>query len=205
MCVTQKKGHAVMSNAAKREYLQVIRGRYLEGSKSLKRTILDEFCRVCGYNRKYAIRVLRAPVDRKSTGAHPGRPRWYRDPALLAFLKKLWISSNLVCSKRLKVMIALWLPHSRLSSAMRSGINWEPSPQQPSIVCWLHCAVDTPSAVWQPPGRGLSSKSISPSRPTNGMNESRASWKPIPLPIVERPWLAPRGQSCSTAQPCEAQ
>ena len=111
MCVTQKKGHAVMSNAAKREYLQVIRGRYLEGSKSLKRTILDEFCRVCGYNRKYAIRVLRAPVDRKSTGAHPGRPRWYRDPALLAFLKKLWISSNLVCSKRLKVMIALWLPH----------------------------------------------------------------------------------------------
>lgn len=111
MCVTQEKGNTVMSNAAKREYLQAIRGRYLEGSKSLKRTILDEFCDVCGYNRKYAIRVLRASVNRKPTGAHPGRPRLYSDPALMTFLKRLWISSNLVCSKRLKVMIALWLPH----------------------------------------------------------------------------------------------
>lgn len=110
MCVTQLKGNTLMSNGSKREYLQAIRQRYLGGSKSLKRTILDEVCHVCGYNRKYAIRVLRgSPCSR--SGGHPGRPRLYNDPRLMTFLKKLWTCSNLVCSKRLKVMIPLWLPH----------------------------------------------------------------------------------------------
>lgn len=101
-----------MSNTAKREYLQAIRPRYLAGSKFLKRAILDEFCRVCDYNRKYAIRLLRAtPKAKPSTSSRAGRHPIYTDPALMNFLKHLWIASNLACSKRLKAMIPLWLPH----------------------------------------------------------------------------------------------
>jgi len=100
-----------MSNAAKREYLQAIRPRYLAGSKFLKRAILDEFCRICDYNRKYAIRLLRASPRTKHKASRAGRRPIYTHPALMTFLKQLWRSSNLVCSKRLKAMIPLWLPH----------------------------------------------------------------------------------------------
>jgi len=47
-----------MSNTSRYEYLDSIRPRYVMASKSEKNKILDEFCRVCEYNRKYAIRLL---------------------------------------------------------------------------------------------------------------------------------------------------
>lgn len=101
-----------MSLSAKAEYLSAIKSRYKMASRSEKGSILDEFCRVCGYNRKYAIRLLNA------TGKtlHPknlsrrGRKKVYDDPLILEVLKKLWVTTNLPCSKRLKVIIALWLP-----------------------------------------------------------------------------------------------
>ena len=34
----------------------------------------------------------------------------YHHPEILAFLKRLWIASNLACGKRLKAMLPLWLP-----------------------------------------------------------------------------------------------
>ena len=44
---------------SRREYLEAIRLRYYRSSKKDKAVILDEFCSICGYNRKYAIRLLR--------------------------------------------------------------------------------------------------------------------------------------------------
>jgi hypothetical protein len=35
--------------------LQAIRLRYRRASRKSKATILDEFCAVCGYHRKYAM------------------------------------------------------------------------------------------------------------------------------------------------------
>jgi hypothetical protein len=99
-----------MSNKAKREYLFELRKRYCSSSKTQKQIILDEFCKVCGYNRKYAIRLINSKHNKSKNSKKPGRPKKYSNPAILTFLKQLWISSNLVCSKRLKVMIALWLP-----------------------------------------------------------------------------------------------
>ena len=102
-----------MSNASKREYLQSIRARYQSASKRVKRIILDEFCRVCVYNRKYAIRLLNAQADRQG-GLHKarrGRPPKYQYPGLKDPLVALWKAGNLPCGKRLKAMIALWLPH----------------------------------------------------------------------------------------------
>jgi len=50
-----------MSKRAKQEYLQQIRERYKVATKQEKKKILDEFCTVCGYNRKYAIKILNKP------------------------------------------------------------------------------------------------------------------------------------------------
>lgn len=108
-----------MSNNAKREYLEAIRARYRLARKPIKKLILDEFCDTCGYHRKYAIRILNAdpgrliPTKRNRSGRRPQ----YQNPAVLVFLKRLWKASNLVCGKRLKAMIPLWLPHEPTTSA----------------------------------------------------------------------------------------
>jgi len=61
-------------------YLKAIYPRYRKSSKALKGRILDEFCRVCGYNRKHAIRKLAAvPVESKprlKIPQAPGKDLW---------------------------------------------------------------------------------------------------------------------------------
>jgi hypothetical protein len=101
-----------MSNAAKREYLESIRARYLHGSKKVKQLVLNEFCEVCGYNRKYAIRLLnaRANAHAGQGKARAGRPAKYHQRELKDALVVLWKAGNLPCGKRLKAMIPLWLP-----------------------------------------------------------------------------------------------
>lgn len=102
-----------MSNAAKKEYLMSIRSRYSKATRSEKGRILDEFCRVCGYNRKYALRILNQETSPKSSHKTAGRgPKSrYDTPAILEVLKYLWRLTNLPCSKRLKAIIQLWLPY----------------------------------------------------------------------------------------------
>lgn len=97
-----------MSNSSKKEYLQEIKKRYFLVTKQERSIILDEFCSVCGFNRKYAIRLIakREAVYRK----RKGRPKKYFSNAILDFLKVIWIVTNLSCSKRLKAAIPLWLP-----------------------------------------------------------------------------------------------
>ena len=113
-----------MNNGSKQEYLSAIRSRYLTANKSAKKAILDEFCAVCNYNRKYAIRVLRRPVPKSSASLkrQRGRKPKYHPPEILMFLKTLWIAANLACGKRLKAMIPNWLPHypETLSDASRT-------------------------------------------------------------------------------------
>lgn len=102
-----------METQGKREYLGAIRRRYVLADKKEKRIILDEFCKVCQYNRKYAIRLL-SRMD--SIMVRPGkrctgRPKKYHAPAILEVLKRIWTMLNLPCSKRLKAALPLWLPH----------------------------------------------------------------------------------------------
>jgi hypothetical protein len=91
-------------------YLKAIRIRYCRARKKVKVTILDEFCAVCGYNRKYAIRRLnqRGKARKKR---RPGRKPIYASPELLTALKRIWFASDQMCSKKLKAAIPLWLPH----------------------------------------------------------------------------------------------
>ena len=113
-----RKGY-IMGNRAKREYLDAICERYRHASKKQKQIMLDEFCHVCAYNRKYAIRLLRQRLSylsrsraeqEQSNGRRPGRPKQYDDPAIVEFLTVLWRAMNLACSKRIKAAIPYWLP-----------------------------------------------------------------------------------------------
>ncbi len=100
-----------MSPRLKREYTEAIYLRYKNASRRGKTAILDEFCTTCGYHRKHAIRLLRR--FKRFTKPKPkrrGRPCIYNRDIILKPLKKIWLASNLPCSKRLKAIIPLWLP-----------------------------------------------------------------------------------------------
>lgn len=100
-----------MSPRSKREYLAAIVVRYRRASKKVKTAILTEFCAACGYHRKHALRLIR--TFRRFTEKQPakrGRKLSYDPEALLVPLKRIWLTANLPCSKRLKAIIPLWLP-----------------------------------------------------------------------------------------------
>ena len=115
-----------MGKQAKRAYLEAIMGRYRKADRAGKAKILDEFCAVCGYHRKYAIRLL---GRKKSTSPRrrPGRRPKYDHPQLLEALRRIWLASDQLCGKRLKVALPLWLPHyeaehGALPKAVRAGL-----------------------------------------------------------------------------------
>jgi len=100
-----------MSPRSKREYTETIHLRYKNASRREKTVILDEYCATCGCHRKHAIRVLRRfKRFTKPKAKKRGKPTFYQHEAILKPLKKIWLDANLPCSKRLKVMLPLWLP-----------------------------------------------------------------------------------------------
>lgn len=94
---------------SRREYLEAIRNRYRNSGKRGKSVILDEFCATCGYNRKYAIRLLKKPLP-ASSQRRPGPVSRYHGEQLLVPLKRIWFATDQMCSKKLKAAIPLWLP-----------------------------------------------------------------------------------------------
>ena len=100
-----------MSPRAKMEYLEAIYLRYKKAKRRQKSIILNEFCLNCGYHRKHAIRLLRN-FKRfiKPKPGKRGRRSRYNKPSILEPLKRIWLAANLPCSKRLKVILPLWLP-----------------------------------------------------------------------------------------------
>ncbi len=105
-----------MSKKSVQEYLRAILQRYRNASKKLKKTLLDEFCEVCGCHRKHAIRRLNQALNKnrrtKNSGRQrkSGRPRKYDHPELLEVLERIWRYMNLPCAKRLKAGLSFWVP-----------------------------------------------------------------------------------------------
>jgi hypothetical protein len=89
-------------------YLKAVKDRYRQADKKSKAIILDEFCHVCGYNRKYAIRLLNR--KRKRARRRPGRKPVYRSEELVRALKSIWLATDQMCSKKLVAVIPLWMP-----------------------------------------------------------------------------------------------
>ena len=109
---------------SKREYLLAIWERYQRVGRRFKSKILDEFCAVCGYTRKYAIGLLSRKPRRRP--CKPGPRRRY-DGQVLEPLKVIWLAAEQMCSKRLKAALPLWLPfyeqeHGPLVEAVRKKL-----------------------------------------------------------------------------------
>lgn len=101
-----------MGSNSKKEYLIKIHERYKKASKNDKTKLLDELCAICGYNRKYAIRVLNnGPLQNSGKPNKRGAKKQYAHPDILKVLNFIWRKTNLPCSKRLVEIIALWLPY----------------------------------------------------------------------------------------------
>jgi transposase InsO family protein len=103
-----------MGGKTRREYLRTIHPRYRKADRQQRRLILDEFCSNCGYNRKYAIRLLNGPPPRK----HPPKMRNRRSSTrygsqLLSVLAFVWEAAGFPWSLRLKALLPLWMPWIR--------------------------------------------------------------------------------------------
>ncbi len=103
-----------MGKQERRAYLEAIRVRYRRADKAGKSAILNEFCAVCDYHRKYALRLLSSKRN-KITQRKPGPTSRYGTPELIEALRTIWMASDQLCSKRLKAALPLWLPHYETS------------------------------------------------------------------------------------------
>lgn len=109
-----------MSIEARKQYLTAIRERYLNSSKKQKKMILDEFCQVCNYSRKHAIRAIK-----QIEGVPPKRPgpKVIYDEFLVAHLVRLWQAMGNMCSKKMVAAIPIWLPFYRSSELSEKQKN----------------------------------------------------------------------------------
>jgi len=99
-----------MINETKDGYWIAITDRYRKAGRKYKKLILDEFCRVWGYHRKHAIRLLKENPSREH-GSRGARPKY--DAIVVHILEDIWLATNRLCSKLLKAALPTWMPHYR--------------------------------------------------------------------------------------------
>ncbi|MEA4812413.1 MAG: ISNCY family transposase [Anaerolineaceae bacterium] len=97
----------MMSQQSKKEIIEHTRARYLKASKAEKQIILDELTATTGYNRKYAIRILRHPKRSKGL-KKAGRKQRYSGETVQA-LEMVWELGGHLCSKRLHPYLPEWV------------------------------------------------------------------------------------------------
>jgi hypothetical protein len=92
--------------------LRAIHERYRRTTAEKKGRIVDAFCRMCGYHRKYAIRLVHGPQP--PLHAAPGRRRGmsYSDQTI-RILAEVWEAAGYPWSVRLKALLPDWLPWIR--------------------------------------------------------------------------------------------
>ena len=116
-----------MSQKSKDEILRLMRWRYAQRGREGRVKLLDEFCVLCGYERKYAIKLLGG--WRRSEG-QPGRkggsiPR--NGEAECTVLKAIWMAAEQPCKTRLKAAEELWPNTRRSTESLKIGF---------AGVCW---------------------------------------------------------------------
>ncbi len=103
-----------MSHEVKREYLNAIRERYKNSSKSKKSLILDEFCAVCKYDRKYAIAILNGHIEPKNH-VYKGKTTLY-GPDVIFHLVRLWRAMGQPGSTKFKAALPEWISYDTVLS-----------------------------------------------------------------------------------------
>lgn len=95
-----------MSIEARKQYLDAIRERYKNSNRRQKGHILTEFCQVCLYSRKHAIRILSQPIGTRPSRA--GAVRKYGSD-LIPHLKKLWFAMEQMGPRKMAAALPVWL------------------------------------------------------------------------------------------------
>lgn len=110
-----------MNRQDRSTYLDRIRNRYHVSDKKTKAKILDEFCEVCGYNRKYAIRALNRTETSQPGKAGP-RPK-YPAEVFSEPLGRIWLTAGKPCSKKLKSILPEWIgPYQRAHGPLKASV-----------------------------------------------------------------------------------
>src|SRR5437762_960219 len=118
-----------MSARSREEVLAQARVRYENRGKQGRSHLLDEICALCGYERKYASKVLggKRPIigsrQKRRGGSQPVYGAKERE-----VIKAIWLAAEQPCGKRLKAALELWLPHyerrkGRLAVAVRRKLK----------------------------------------------------------------------------------
>ena len=100
----------MMSQESRREVLGKMVERYGRRGREGRSRLLDEVCELCGYGRKYAIKLLGGKTPIAGGGRGRGGPRPRYGEAEKPVLKAIWLSAEQPCGKRLKAAVPLWLP-----------------------------------------------------------------------------------------------
>jgi hypothetical protein len=117
-----------MSAKSRQEVLEQARERYQRRGRQGRSRLLDEVCALCGYERKYAIKVL---GGKRGIAGRGGRRRGGSQPlygeAERQVLKAIWLAAEQPCGCRLKAALGIWMPHyerrhGRLPAELRAKV-----------------------------------------------------------------------------------
>jgi hypothetical protein len=89
------------------------RERYGKADRAGRSRLLDEFCEVTRYHRKYAIVLLGRPADSVAPGSTPRRRGVTYSKASVRVLERIWRAAGHPWSVRLKALLPQWLPWAR--------------------------------------------------------------------------------------------
>ena len=93
-------------------YLENARKKYKNARRKEKSEIIAEVCAISGFHKKHAIRLLNQDSRRRTIKIeYRGRPKIYQEQVYLEPLKRIWLATDQLCGKRLKMALPLWLPH----------------------------------------------------------------------------------------------
>ena len=111
-------------------YLDNIVRKYKTANRRQKGEILEELCIVSGYHKKHAIRLLNQSKKCLHRGKSKdketrGRPDKYPPNLYLEPLKRIWLSTDQLCGKRLKMALPLWLPHYSTSYEQLDAVIYQ--------------------------------------------------------------------------------
>jgi transposase InsO family protein len=89
------------------------RNRYAKADRTGRTKLLDEFCEVTSYHRKYAIALLCGRASAVPVGTAPRRRGASYSPAVARALVRIWESAGYPWSVRLKAMLPQWIGAAR--------------------------------------------------------------------------------------------
>lgn len=114
-----------MSAKSRREVLIQTRRRYQGRGRRGRSALLDEICALCGFERKYASKLL---SGRRAIAGSEGRRRGGSQgkygEAERRVIKAIWLAAEQPCGKRLKAALGLWLPfYEKRQGVLEAGLR----------------------------------------------------------------------------------